>query len=91
MNFVDYSYITFCAENVSKTPNYMLLKGMRSGVFYISKRYNNANSKYLKSYDQKQESKHTINLDANYLYGYAMSKFLPTSQIKWIDLKDNRD
>ena len=27
-------------------------------------------------------------LDANNLYGYAMSKFLPTSRLKWIDPKE---
>ena len=43
---------------------------------YISKKYSKTNNKYLKSYDSKQESKH-IYLDANKLYGYAMSKFLP--------------
>ena len=43
-------------------------KGMRGGVFYISYRYNKANHKYLKSQDSKQESKHIIYLDANYLY-----------------------
>ena len=41
----------------------------------------------MKSYDPKQESKHIIYLDANNLYGYAMSKFLPTSGFKWIDPK----
>ena len=33
----------------------------------------------------KQESKYLIYLDTNNLYGYAMSKFLPTSGFKWID------
>ena len=37
---------------------------------------------YLKSYDPKPESKHMIYLDANNLYGYVMSKFLPTSIFK---------
>ena len=55
--------------------------------FYISNRYSKVNKKYLKSYDPKQESKH-VYLDANNLYGYAMSKFLPTSGFKWIDPKD---
>ena len=41
----------------------------------------------MKSYDPKQESKHIRYLDANNLYGYAMSKFLPTSGFKWIDPK----
>ena len=32
----------------------------------------------LKIYFPRQESKHTIYLDANILYGYAMSKYLST-------------
>ena len=63
-------------------------KGTRGGVSFISNRYSKANNKYLKSYDSKQESKHVIYLDANNLYGYAMSKFLPTSGFKWIDPKE---
>ena len=43
-------------------------KGMRGGVSYISNRYYKAKNKYLKSHDQKQESKHIIYLDANNLY-----------------------
>ena len=39
----------------------------------------------MKSYDPKQKPKHIIYLDANNLYGYAMSKFYPTSRFKWID------
>ena len=51
---------------------------MRGGVSYIFKRYSKANNKYLKFYNQKQKSKYIIYLDANNLYGYAMSKFLST-------------
>ena len=36
----------------------------------------------------KQESKYAIYLDGDNLYGYAMSKFLPTLELKWIDPKD---
>ena len=46
---------------------------------YISKRYSKVNNKHLKCYDPKQESKHITHLEANNLYGYAMSKFLPAS------------
>ena len=60
-------------------------KRMRGGVSRVSKRYSKANNKYLKSYDSKQGPKHIIYLDANNLFGYAMSKFLPTSGFKWID------
>ena len=38
-----------------------------------------ANNRYLKSYDPKQES--------NNLYDSTMSIFLPTSEFKWIDPK----
>ena len=61
--------------------------GTRDGISYISNWYSKANNKYLKSYDPKQESKHITYLDANKLYGYAMSKFLPTSGFKSIDPK----
>ena len=54
-------------------------KSVRGGVSYISNRCNKTNSMYWKSYGSKQESKHIIYLKANNLYGYAMSKFLPTS------------
>ena len=52
-------------------------EGTRGKISYISKRYSKANNKYLKSYNLKQESSHIIYLDANNLYVYAFSKFLP--------------
>ena len=57
-------------------------KGARDGISYISNRYSKAKNKYLKSYDPKQESKHITQQDANSLYGYAMSTFLPTNGFK---------
>ena len=62
-------------------------KVMRGGVSYSSKRYSKVNNKYLKPYYPKQESNHIIYLYANNLYGYVMSKFLPTGGFKWIDPK----
>ena len=59
-------------------------KGTRCRVFYISNRNSKVNKKYLKSFDPKQESINITYLDLNKLYGYAMSKFLPTSGLKWI-------
>ena len=63
-------------------------QGTKGAISYISYRYSKANNKYLKSYDPKQKSKHIIYLDTNNLYGYAMSKFFPTSGFKWIDPKE---
>ena len=64
-------------------------KGTRGGISYISNRYSKPKNKYLKSYDPKQESKHTIYFDINNLYGSAMSKFLPIWGFKWIDTSNN--
>ena len=61
--------------------------GTRGGVSYISNRCSKANNKGFKFYHPKQESKHNIYLEVNNLYGYAMAKFFPTNEFKWIDLK----
>ena len=43
-------------ELISDADIYLFFeKGVRGGVSYISKRYSKASSKYLKSYDLKQE------------------------------------
>ena len=63
-------------------------KGTRGGVSYISNKYTKTNSKYLESYDPKQESKHIIYFHTNNLYGNAMPMFLRTSSFKWIDSKE---
>ena len=62
-------------------------KGMRGGVSYIANRYGNAN-KYMKEYDEKAPSKYIIYLDANNLYGWAMSQYLPTGNFKWMTDKE---
>ena len=64
-----------------------LKKGMRGVVFYISKRYSQANKKYSKSYDPKQGLKHINYLDATNFYGYTISKCFPAGEFKWIDTR----
>ena len=36
----------------------------------------------------QNKNRHIIYLDANNLYGYAMSSFLPTSGFRWINAKE---
>ena len=59
-------------------------KGMRGGTSYIANRYGEANNKYMKTYDEKAPSKYIMYLDANNLYGWAMSQYLPTGGFKWM-------
>ena len=63
-------------------------KGMCGGVSYIANRYGNANNKYMKEYDQKVSLKYIMYLDANNLYGWAMSQYLPTGNFKWMTDKE---
>ena len=63
-------------------------KGMRGGVSYIANRYGNANNKYMKEYDEKAPSKYIMYLDANNLYSWAMSQYLPTGNFKWMTDKE---
>ena len=41
----------------------------------------------MKTYDKKAPSKYIMYLDANNLYGWAMSQFLPTGNFKWMPEK----
>ena len=63
-------------------------KGMRGGVSYITNRYGKANNKYMKEYDKKAPSKYIMYLDANNLYGWTMSQYLPTGNFKWMSDKE---
>ena len=63
-------------------------KGMHGGVSYIANLYGNANNKYMKEYDEKAPSKYIKYLDANNLYGWAMSQYLPTGNFKWMTDKE---
>ncbi len=60
----------------------MVEKGIRGGVSSIMKRYSKANHKGLDDYDPKRPNKHILYLDANNLYGWAMSKPLPHKNFK---------
>ena len=63
----------------------MVEKGIRGGICHSIQRYAKANNKYMKNYNNNEESSYIQYLDANNLYGWAMSKKLPTNGFKWID------
>ena len=62
----------------------MFEKGIRGGMTHISKRYAEANNKYMKDFNPDKPSSFIQYLDANNLYGWAMSQSLPTNGFKWI-------
>ena len=62
-------------------------KGMRGGISYIANRYGKGNNKYTISYDKTKPSKYIMYLDANNLYGWAMSQYLPTGGLRWMTEK----
>ena len=63
----------------------MIQSAMRGGVSMISTRYAKANNKYMSSYDESKPSSYISYLDANNLYGWAMSQYLPTGNFHWVD------
>ena len=68
----------------------MFEQGIRGGITHISKRYAEANNKYMKNYDKSKPSTYIQYLDANNLYGWAMSQKLPTHGFKWIDVNKSK-
>ena len=65
----------------------MFEKGTRGGVSMISNRHSEANNKYMKNFDESKPSKYIAYLDANNLYGWAMSEKMPYKDFKWVNLK----
>ena len=59
----------------------MIEKGIRGGISTITKRYAKANNKYMKEYDPEKEDVFIPYLDANNLYGWAMSEPLPPTRL----------
>ena len=62
----------------------MVEKGIRGGICRVIHRHAKANNKYMKNYDKNKESSYIQDLDANNLYGWAMSQKLPVNVFKWI-------
>ena len=63
----------------------MVEEGIRGGISHSIHRYAKANNKYMKNYIENVESSNIQYLDANNLYGWAMSQKLPVNDFKWLE------
>ena len=60
-------------------------KGLRDGISYIAHRHAEANNKYTRNYYLDILISYIMYLDANNLYGWAMSQPLPYGNFKWVE------
>ena len=64
----------------------MIEKQKRGGLCFVgSKRHVKANNKYLDSFDDSKPSNYLMYWDANNLYGWAMSQYLPSKHLRFVD------
>ena len=59
-------------------------EGIKEGVAMISHQYTRANTLGTENYDASKRNSYIMYLDANNLYGWAMSQPLPASNFKWL-------
>ena len=64
--------------------------GIKGGITQAVRKYASANNKYMgDKFNPESESSYLQYLDANNLYGCAMSQPLPTGGFKWVDVNPN--
>ena len=63
----------------------MIEEGIRGGICHAVHRCAKANNRYMTNYDKSKESSYIQYLDANKLYGAAMSEKLLINGFKWVN------
>ena len=76
-------------ELITNPDMYLFIeKGLRGGSSMVSHRHAIANNRYMQNFDPSQPDSYLMYLDANNLYGWAMSQPMPTGGFQWIDYSD---
>ena len=63
----------------------MAEKGNRDGISQAINGYAEGNNRYMKNYDQNTTLLYLMYLDANNLYGWAMSETLLVDGFEWVE------
>ena len=63
-------------------------KGLRGGISMVSHRHATANNQYMENYNNEEPTSFIQYLDANNLYGWAMSQPMPTGGFQWVNYTD---
>ena len=69
----------------------MVEEGIGGGICHSIQRHARANNKYMKNHDENKKSSYIQYLDANNLYGWAMSQKLPVNGFKWVNNEINEE
>ena len=65
----------------------MFERGIRGGITQAVRKYASANNKYMgDKFNPNEDTTYLQYLDANNLYGWAMSQPLPTGGFRWVDV-----
>ena len=73
-------------------PNMLLMfeRGIRGGITQAVRKYAAANNPYMgDKFDPNEDTTYLQYLEANNLYGWAMSQPLPTGGFRWVDIDPN--
>ena len=64
---------------------------LRGGISTINRKHAKANNPHIDDYNPDEKNSYILYLDANNLYGYAMSDPLPISSFQWLTPDEIRD
>ena len=76
-------------EQIIEPDMYLFIeKGLRGGISMVSHRHAQANNQYMENYNNEEPTSFIQYLDANNLYGWAMSQAMPTGGFQWVEFTE---